>query len=230
MAAGEAPEVPAQGAPRLRLGRRLGRRFYARRAWEVAPELLGKVIVRRLDDGTRLAARIVETEAYEPEDPASHSFRGRTPRNEVMFGDAGHLYVYFTYGMHFCMNVVTGRAGEGSAVLLRAAEPLDGVDAMRVLRGREHISELCAGPARLCQAFGVDRALDGTDLVGGRHLWIAEGEPVSASRIAVGPRVGIRVGLEYPWRFSVAGDPFVSSLARRPRAVTRSGRTGPSTR
>ena len=196
----------------------------------MAPDLLGRVMVRRLDDGTRLAARIVETEAYEPEDPASHSFRGRTPRNAVMFGDAGHLYVYFTYGMHFCMNVVTGHGGEGSAVLLRAAEPLAGVDAMRILRGRERVGELCAGPARLCQAFGVDRALDGTDLVSGRSLWIAEGEPVSASRIAAGPRIGIRVGLERPWRFSVKGDPFVSAGTRGPRAATRSGRTGPSTR
>ena len=196
----------------------------------MAPDLLGRVMVRRLDDGTRLAARIVETEAYEPEDPASHSFRGRTPRNAVMFGDAGHLYVYFTYGMHFCMNVVTGPAGEGSAVLLRAAEPLAGVDAMRILRGRERVGELCAGPARLCQAFGVDRALDGTDLVSGRSLWIAEGEPVTASRIVAGPRIGIRVGLEHPWRFSVEGDPFVSARARGSRVATRSGRSGPSTR
>ena len=150
--------------------------------------------MRRLDDGTRLAARIVETEAYEPEDPASHSFRGLTPRNAVMFGPAGHLYVYFTYGMHHCMNVVTGPTGEGSAVLLRAAEPLLGIDTMRVFRRREGVRDLCAGPAMLCQAFGVERPFDGADLVIGRDLWIAEGDPISAARIATGPRIGIRVG------------------------------------
>jgi DNA-3-methyladenine glycosylase len=198
----------------------------------VAPDLLGRSLVRRLDDGTRLVARIVETEAYEPEDPASHSFRGLTPRNAVMFGEPGHLYVYFTYGMHYCMNVVTGRnKDEGSAVLLRAAEPLVGIETMRVVRGKESVRELCAGPARLCQAFGVDRALDGVDLVTGRDLWIAEGTPVPAARIATGPRIGIRVGLEDPWRFTVEDDPFVSARSRaRSRSATRSGTTGPSTR
>jgi DNA-3-methyladenine glycosylase len=197
----------------------------------VAPDLLGRSLVRRLDDGTRLVARIVETEAYEPEDPASHSFRGLTPRNAVMFGEPGHLYVYFTYGMHHCMNVVTGRNDEGSAVLLRAAEPLVGIETMRVVRGKESVRELCAGPARLCQAFGVDRALDGVDLVTGGDLWIAEGTPVPAARIATGPRIGIRVGLERAWRFSVEDDPFVSARSRaRSRSATRPGTTGPSTR
>ena len=109
----------------MRLGRRLGRAFFARPSTEVAPELLGRILVRTDHDGGRVAARIVEVEAYEEGDPASHSYRGRTPRTEVMFGRPGHLYVYFTYGMHHCMNVVTGRPGEGSAVLLRAAEPID---------------------------------------------------------------------------------------------------------
>jgi DNA-3-methyladenine glycosylase len=158
----------------------------------------------------RLAARIVETEAYEPHDPASHAYRGRTDRNAVMFGAPGHLYVYFTYGMHHCMNAVTGRRGEGMAVLLRAAEPIDGVDVMRARRGQVSERELCSGPAKLCQAFGVDRSFDGADLVKGLDLWIAEGTPVPRSRIVAGPRVGIRVGTEYAWRFSVADDPFVS--------------------
>jgi DNA-3-methyladenine glycosylase len=198
----------------------------------VAPDLLGRVLVRRQGDGTRLAARIVETEAYEPEDPASHAFRGPTPRNAVMFADPGHLYVYFTYGMHFCMNVVTGRAGEGSAVLLRAAEPLEGLDTMRIRRGRDAVRELCTGPARLCQAFDVDRALDGADLVNGRELWIGDGTPVDVARIAAGPRIGIRVGVERPWRFTVKDDPFVSVRApgRKPSGPTRSATTGPSTR
>ena len=229
MAVGEAPAVPPQGATRLNVGRRLGKRFYARRALDVAPDLLGRILVRRLGDGTRLAARIVETEAYEPGDPASHSYRGPTARNTVMFASPGHLYVYFTYGMHFCMNVVTGRADEGSAVLLRAAEPLDGVEAMRLHRGRENVQELCAGPARLCQAFGVDRALDGADLVSDRDLWIGEGTAVAVSRVTAGPRIGIRVGIEHPWRFSVKDDPFVSG--RSPGAgPIRSGKTGPSKR
>jgi DNA-3-methyladenine glycosylase len=185
----------------------------------VAPDLLGRVLVRRLDRRTSLSARIVETEAYEQDDPASHAFRGETPRNAVMFSGAGRLYVYFTYGMHFCMNVVSGRSGEGAAVLLRAAEPLEGLAEMRACRGRTSVRELCSGPARLCQAFGVDRSFDGTDLVRGGDMWIAEGTPVAASAIAVGRRIGIRVGIELPWRFSVRDDPFVSK-----------GRTGATAR
>ena len=147
-------------------------------------------------------------EAYAPDDPASHAFGGRTERNAVMFGRPGHLYVYFTYGMHFCMNVVTGLEGEGSAVLLRAAEPLEGIDAMRLRRRRRAVHELCSGPARLCQAFGVDRRMDGIDLVRGSEMWILDGPPVPA--IVSGPRVGISVGLDRPWRYRVADDPFVS--------------------
>jgi DNA-3-methyladenine glycosylase len=210
-----------------RIGRRLPRSFYARRSTTVAPDLLGRVLVLRSANGVRLAARIVETEAYEPHDPASHAYRGQTGRNAVMFGAPGHLYVYFTYGMHHCMNAVTGRVGEGMAVLLRAAEPIDGVDVMRAMRGREPVRELCAGPAKLCQAFGVDRSFDGADLVRGHDLWIADGTPVPRARIVAGPRVGIRVGTEYPWRFSVAGDPFVSRV--RPTSPMGSATTRPST-
>jgi DNA-3-methyladenine glycosylase len=210
-----------------RVGRRLPRSFFARRATAVAPDLLGRVLVRRSANG-RLAARIVETEAYEPDDPASHAYRGRTARNAVMFGAPGHLYVYFTYGMHYCMNAVTGAVGEGMAVLIRAAEPIDGVDEMRERRGRVLERDLCSGPAKLCQAFGVDRSFDGADIVRGPDLWIAEGTPVPDARIVAGPRVGIRVGTENPWRFSVAGDPFVS---RTPGATSATGSasTCPST-
>jgi DNA-3-methyladenine glycosylase len=175
----------------------------------VARDLLGRLLVRRLD-GDVLVARIAETEAYQEDDPASHSFAGRTPRNDVMFGPAGFLYVYFTYGMHFCMNVVTGRLGEGSAVLLRAAEPVLGLAAMARRRGVSAERLLCSGPARLTQAFGVARAQNGVDLVDGGELWIAAGRRTPDHAVAVGPRVGIRRAMEVPWRFEVAGSAFVS--------------------
>lgn len=177
---------------------------------QVAPALLGRTLVRRLPDGSRISGRIVETEAYEPRDPASHGFRGPTPRNEVMFGKAGHLYVYFTYGNHWMMNVVTRRAGEGSAVLLRAAEPMEGHELMARARGRDGVTELCSGPGKLAQALRVDRSLDGADLVRGNDVWLEWGAPPPRSRIATSRRIGIRVGVERRWRFYVAGDPFVS--------------------
>ena len=211
------------------MSRRLPRSFYARAATEVAPDLLGQVLVRRLPDGTRLEARLVEVEAYEPDDPGSHAFRGPTPRNEVMFGPPGHLYVYFTYGMHFCMNAVTRRSGEGSAVLLRAGEPLGGVDAMRERRGRDRLLELCSGPGRFTQALDIARAENGADLVSGDDVWIERGtreEPVG---------IGIRVGVHdttRTWRFWLEGNAYVSrgrpgppSPKRRPPRPRR----GPST-
>jgi DNA-3-methyladenine glycosylase len=194
---------------------RLPRSFYARAATEVAPSLLGHVLVRCSRDGTRTAARIVEVEAYGPDDPASHAFRGLTPRNAVMFGPPGHLYVYFTYGMHHCMNAVTGRTGEGTAVLLRAAEPLEGKEGMRSRRGRDRILDLCSGPGRLAQAFGVSRSENGIDLVEGDGLWVERGprsEPIGS---------GLRVGVHETtrsWRYWLEGNAFVSR-----------GRPGPPT-
>jgi len=202
--------------------RRVSRRFLARPSVEVAPSLLGKVLVRMLPDGTRIAVRLVETEAYAQDDPASHSFKGETPRTRVMFGAAGHLYVYFAYGMHHCMNVVTGRPGEGSAVLLRAGEPLQGVAAMRARRGLDDLRLLCAGPARLCEALGVDRELDGIDLIEGGRMWIEHGP--RPARVAAGPRVGIRRGTDHPWRFVVQGDPFVSRGFRAAAGSSTGGR------
>lgn len=202
--------------------RRLPRSFYARPSPEVAPDLLGRLLVRGLPDGRRLSARIVETEAYQEGDPASHSYRGRTRRTEVMFGRPGHLYVYFTYGMHFCMNVVTGQDGEGSAVLLRAAEPVEGLEDMAQRRSAADPRLLCSGPARLCEALGVARAENGTDLVRGGGLWVLPGEPVPPSRIGVTARVGIRDGMDRCWRFLVTGDPFVSRA--RPAAGIRGSR------
>jgi DNA-3-methyladenine glycosylase len=193
--------------------RRLPRPFYARPSLEVARDLLGRVLVRATPEGTRLAGRIVETEAYREDDPASHSYRGRTARTEVMFGPPGYLYVYFTYGAHFCMNVVTGEDGEGSAVLLRAVEPLDGVAEMARRRGTDLPRILCAGPGRLCQAFGVEREQNGTDLAGGEAMWIEPGAPVPDAEVGVGPRVGITSATEQPWRFAVRTSRYLSRAA-----------------
>ncbi len=191
------------------------RRFLDRDALEVAPELLNKLLVRG-----PLVGRIVEVEAYHGGlDPASHAFRGPGTRNATMFGPPGHLYVYFTYGMHFCANVVCGPGGEASAVLLRALAPLAGVELMRAARpAARRDAELCAGPARLCQAFGIDRSLDGADLVG-KETEIAlldDGTPPPAAP-ANGPRVGLSSraaeAVYWQWRFAVPGNPAVSRPA-----------------
>jgi DNA-3-methyladenine glycosylase len=204
------------------MGPRIRRAFYTRPSVEVAPALLGRVLVRVLPDGSRLAARIVEAEAYEPDDPASHAFRGPTPRNGVMFEEPGHLYVYFTYGNHWMMNAVTRRSGEGSAVLLRAAEPLEGVERMARHRGRSEPLDLCSGPGKLAQAFGADRALNGEDLVRGTMVWVEHGIPVADADIGTGIRVGVNAGYDRPWRYWVAGSPYVSK--------GRPGPTGPRRR
>jgi DNA-3-methyladenine glycosylase len=198
---------------------RPSRRFLGRPSTAVAPELLGHLLVRRLATGEELRARIVETEAYAQDDPASHAYRGVTPRNGVMFGPAGRLYVYFTYGMHHCMNVVTGPVGEGCAVLLRAAEPLEGLAAMGHARGTDRVRDLCRGPARLAQAFAVDRSFDGADLIDGNDVWLERGGSVDAADLRSGPRVGIRAGVDRPWRFWVDG-PWVSP-SRPARASAR---------
>jgi DNA-3-methyladenine glycosylase len=198
---------------------RLSRAFFTRASTAVALDLLGQVLARRLVDGTALRARIVETEAYDRDDPASHSFRGMTARNAVMFGPPGHLYVYFTYGMHHCMNVVTDRVGHGSAVLLRAAEPLAGIEAMGRARGTDRVRDLCRGPARLAQAFGVDRSFDGVDLVRGNDVWIERGPRIDPVDVRTGPRVGIRVGVDRPWRFWL--DERWVSASRSPASARR---------
>jgi len=196
---------------------RLSRKFYQRDAETLARALLGQVLVRALPDGTRLAGRITETEAYlGVEDKAAHSYAGRqTARNAAMWGPAGHAYVYFIYGMHYCMNVVARRAGDPQAVLLRALEPLEGPEVMRVNRaGRIPVARLkprnlCSGPARLCQALAIDRALDHTDLVTGSALFIERGCRVPPERIMASPRIGIDYAGEWahkPLRFVIAED------------------------
>jgi DNA-3-methyladenine glycosylase len=180
-------------------GRRLARAFYARDALEVAPSLLNKVLVVG-----GCAGRIVEVEAYRADDPASHSFRGRTARNATMFGPGGLLYVYFTYGMHNCANVVTGPEHDGQALLLRAVTPCRGIEAMRARRGEPPDRSLADGPGKLCQAFGIDRTYDGTDLCTSPDVHIVDdGTPPPAAPL-VGARVGIRHAVEHPWRWRSA--------------------------
>jgi len=191
--------------------RPLPRGFYERPALVLARALLGKVVVSDLG-GARTMGRIVEAEAYRPDDPASHSFRGPTPGNLTMFGPPGHAYVYISHGIHRCMNAV-GRSG--SAVLLRALEPLEGLDEMATRRGLDQERLLCAGPGRLCQALGVTRGEDGVDLTRGDGLWIADGSP--PIRVARTPRIGVGVGVgaEKLWRFVEEGTPWASRPATR---------------
>ena len=184
------------------------REWYARGAVEVAPRLLNKVLVAGDTEG-----RIVEVEAYMGgDDPGSHAFRGRTRRNATMFGPAGHLYVYFTYGMHWCANVVCGEEGVATAVLLRALAPLEGVEVMRVRRpaARRDV-DLCSGPAKLCQALGVDGSFDGADLVTGRQglLVVDDGTPPPAQPVRTS-RIGVTAGGDRRWRWYVKGEPNVS--------------------
>ena len=188
--------------------RPLSRAFYARGSRDVAPELLNKLLVR----GERVG-RIVEVEAYcGADDPASHAFRGQTRRNDTMFGPPGRLYVYFTYGMHFCANVVCGDTGEAAAVLLRGLEVVGGVAEMRAAYpGAHHDRDLCRGPARLCRAFGIDRAFDGADLVSGdRGVVVVDDGTPPPDVPAVSPRVGLSAGADLPWRFCVPGSPGLS--------------------
>lgn len=187
--------------------RKVPRSFFARDGRVVAPELLNKLLVR----GERVG-RIVEVEAYAgAEDPASHGFRGPTPRNEVMFGRAGHLYVYFTYGMHFCANAVCGPVGESSAVLLRALAPVAGLDLMRASRpAAKRDRDLCSGPAKLCQAFGIDREQDGVDLVDGDDVRVFDDGMPPPEVPGVSPRIGITLAVDEPWRWFVPGDPNLS--------------------
>lgn len=188
----------------------------------VAPALLGRVLVHDTPRG-RLAGIIVEVEAYRgADDPASHAFGGRTARNAVMFGPPGHAYVYFTYGMHHCLNVVTGREGVASAVLIRAIEPLIGLARMRRLRGIDALERLGRGPACVTRAMDLDLGHDGLDLTGG-PLWIADRPALRRGRVVAAPRIGIRVAVGRRWRLFLAGHPCVSGPRRgaRPAPVRR---------
>jgi DNA-3-methyladenine glycosylase len=176
---------------------------------QVAPTLLGAIL--RAGD---VAVRLTEVEAYAGEfDPGSHAFRGRTPRTEVMFGPPGRAYVYFTYGMHWCMNVVTGPEGDASAVLLRAGEVVDGLETARARRPHLSDRDLARGPARLTKALGIDGSYDGTDLFArSSPLLLLPGEPIDPAAVRSGPRVGVAgAGAATPWRFWLDGEPTVSA-------------------
>jgi len=198
-------------------GRVLPVSFYERPTLEVAPELLGCLLCRRETDGTYTTGRIVETEAYIGEtDPACHAAAGRTPRTRVLYGPPGRSYVYFTYGMHYCFNVVTEPEGRPAAVLVRALHPVSGLDRMRARRGERQGPELTQGPARLCEAMAIDLDLNDVSLAG--PVLSVRSDGTGVSNIASGPRIGIRVATDRPWRFWVEGDPFVSrSRAPAPR-------------
>jgi DNA-3-methyladenine glycosylase len=185
---------------------------------EAAPRLLGAVLRHG-----GVALRLTEVEAYDgAHDPGSHAFRGQTARNGVMFGPAGHLYTYFTYGMHHCANVVCGPEGTASAVLLRAGEVLEGVELARARRGTSPDRDLARGPARLCTALGLDLTHNGLDLTSGA---LTLGPALDESAISAGPRVGLRLAPDRPWRFWLAHEPtvsrYVAAQPLRKRARTR---------
>jgi len=217
-------------------GSLLRREFFDRPVLEVAPALLGQVLEHETSAGL-VAVLITEVEAYAGAiDAASHAYRGPTPRNRVMFGPPGHAYVYFTYGMHFCVNLVCLSEGTAAAVLLRAGRVACGAELARARRGGGRgaaarpgaagpdagFRDLASGPARLCQALGIDRALDGADVCDpASPLRVRHGAPVSPRVIRSGPRTGVRAAAEVPWRFWVAGEPTVSPY--RAHAPRRAG-------
>jgi DNA-3-methyladenine glycosylase len=208
------------------------RDFFARHSVQVAPELLGCVLEHQTEAGL-VAVELTEVEAYEGEtDPASHAYRGKTRRNAVMYGPPGRAYVYFTYGMHFCVNLVCLPAGSASAVLLRAGAVTEGEDLARARRSKSAAvvvsRDLARGPARLCQALGIDRSQDGADVcVAGspvRVRWPGARRTDRSAKIISGPRVGIARAAEVPWRFWIEGDATVSAyranVPRKRKLVT----------
>ncbi len=174
----------------------------------LARYLIGKTLVHDLPAG-RLAGRIVETEAYLVGDAAAHSFAGETPRNRSLFLERGHAYVYFIYGNHFMLNMSSGSHGTGEGVLFRAAEPVEGIEQMRLLRGVESVRDLARGPGRLAEAFAIDRKLDGVDFFGGGVLWIGS-ELRRVRRVGVSVRIGITKEAHRPLRYYEQGSAFVS--------------------
>ena len=195
---------------------RLRREFFARDPVTLARDLLGRILFYRTADGL-LAGRIVETEAYTgASDPASHAFRGPTTRNAVMFGPAGHAYVYFSYGMHHCLNVTAERPGQPGAVLLRALEPLAGIELIRARGDRGPEARLLSGPGKIGRAFRLTLEDNGRDLTRG-PLGVAAGAPMQGREVAVSQRIGISRAVDLPYRFSVIGSRSVSGSRSGPR-------------
>jgi DNA-3-methyladenine glycosylase len=202
---------------------KLSEEFFSRSTLLVAPELLGKVLYAQSEEG-RVAGRIVETEAYRADDPASHSSKGRTPRAAIMFGPPARVYVYFIYGMYEMLNFVTEEDGRAGAVLIRAVEPLSGIDLMRKRRihaegvNRKPLSahDLTGGPGKLCRAFGIQLSDNGLK-AGGRRIWI-EDDGLSPGKILVSPRIGISKGQDRLWRFFLDKNEFVSRSPMNQRA------------
>jgi DNA-3-methyladenine glycosylase len=212
----------------------ISRDFFARHSVQVAPDLLGCVLEHQTAAGL-VAVGLTEVEAYAgATDPASHAYRGKTRRNAVMFGPPGHAYVYFTYGMHFCVNLVCLGNGSASAVLLRAGAIVEGEDLARARRtraaGAVPFRDLARGPARLCEALDIDRSLDGADVCAAgsplRVRWPDASTTLRSEqrKIASGPRVGVSAAAEVPWRFWIEGEPSVSAyrahVPRRRKLVT----------
>lgn len=201
------------------LGKLLPRAFFERPPTEVAPELLGKILAVSCSDRTEdlRAGRLVEVEAYDgPTDPASHAASGETQRNRVMFGRGGHLYVYFTYGMHWCANAVCEPEGHGAGVLFRALAPLEGIEAMREARPAARSDrDLTSGPAKLAQALSIDGAADGFDLCSSKSSVVLLDDGFIPESVEISPRIGISKATERPWRWFVSGDPNVSRTPKR---------------
>lgn len=199
----------------LRPFNKLPRNFYIRNTITVAKELLGKVLVKK-EKRKLLAGAIVEVEAYDGSvDEAAHTFIGKTKRNEIMFNEGGYFYVYFTYGVHFCCNVVTGIKDEGTAVLIRSVEPITGIKQMAknrfntiVINEKEKIN-LTNGPGKVCRAFNINREHYGTDLTGNR-IFILDRPKLSSKDIVVSKRIGIKKSVDLPWRFYIKDNPYVT--------------------
>jgi DNA-3-methyladenine glycosylase len=184
----------------------LSESFFQQNAPDLAPALLGCKLVHKTPDGIT-AGIIVETEAYSQEDAASHSYNGETARTKAMFGEGGHAYIYFTYGMHYCFNVVSGSKGHGQGVLIRALEPIEGLELMKARRNKQEERELCNGPAKLVQAMGITKADYGKPLFEG-NLYIEAAE--KKLPISTGPRIGISKEIDKPWRFWITDNHHIS--------------------
>ncbi|MGB5288741.1 MAG: DNA-3-methyladenine glycosylase [Ignavibacteriaceae bacterium] len=195
--------------------KKLKKKFYQRELLKVAKDLLGKIFVK-YSTGKLLAGKIVEVEAYHGDfDQAAHSYSGITKRTEIMFEEGGYLYVYFTYGVHHCCNIVTGKKGQGTAVLIRALEPVNGINIMiknrfgRKLKNENEIFNLTSGPGKVCQAFGIDRTHSGIDLTG-EKIFILGNIRIPDKEIGISKRVGITRSTELPWRFFIKNNPYLS--------------------